>query len=97
MSASDKAKLDTLLTGDKYLKLTGGTLTGQLNGTTAKFTTVTADLTGTADNAKALINTGGRIASANISHGDGKLYYYLATGSMTEGKPPRDSHIIHMA
>ena len=47
--------------------------------------------------ANALVYTGGRITSANISHGDGRLYYYMATSSMTTGKPPWDAHILHLS
>ena len=37
-----------------------------------------------------------RQTSANVDFGDGKLRYFLATSSMTTGKPPVDSQIIHM-
>ena len=37
-----------------------------------------------------------RPASANIDNGDGGLRYFLATSSMTTGKPPGDAHIIHL-
>ena len=38
-----------------------------------------------------------RPASANNQYGDGKLRHYMATSSMTTGKPPVDAHIIHSA
>lgn len=38
-----------------------------------------------------------RPASANNQYGDGKLRHYMATSSMTTGKPPIDAHIIHSA
>ncbi len=40
---------------------------------------------------------GGRRPSANISWADGGLHYYLATSSMTEGKPSTDGHILHFS
>ena len=39
-----------------------------------------------------------RRTSANINWADGGLHYYLATSSMTEGKPTMgDGHILHMS
>ena len=38
-----------------------------------------------------------RPTSANISLGNGGLQYFHATSDMTEGKPPADSCILHMA
>ena len=37
-----------------------------------------------------------RPSSANTRYGDGLLRYYLATSSMTTGKPPSDAMILHM-
>ena len=36
-----------------------------------------------------------RPSSANTRYGDGLLRYYLATSSMTTGKPPSDAAILH--
>lgn len=38
-----------------------------------------------------------RPASANVTYGDGGLRHYLASASMTTGKPPSDANIIHLA
>lgn len=38
-----------------------------------------------------------RPTSANTRYGDGLLRYYLATSSMTTGKPPSDAQILHLA
>jgi len=38
-----------------------------------------------------------RPTTANVTFADNKIRYYLATSSMTEGKPVGDGHIIHMA
>ena len=58
---------------------------------------IDGNITGTAETAKKLHTYYDRPASANKQFGDGNIYYYLATTSMTEGKPPKDSHIIHLA
>lgn len=46
------------------------------------------------------LGTGNTIANrkttANINIVDGALHYYLATNSMSTGKPPQDSMILHM-
>lgn len=42
------------------------------------------------------LNPNGRPASANNNYHDGKLRYYLATSSMTTGKPPKDAQVIHL-
>ena len=45
---------------------------------------------------KLLNNFSSRQASANLTYGDGTLRYFMATSSMTTGKPPMgDSSIIH--
>ena len=43
-----------------------------------------------------LYSYGSRATTANRSNRNGGLEYILATPSMTTGKPPADSHIIHM-
>lgn len=58
---------------------------------------IDGDITGTAETANKLHVYANRPSSANKQFGDGNMYYYLATLSMTEGKPPADSHIIHLA
>lgn len=41
---------------------------------------------------------GGRQTSANLAtKGDGKIRYFLATSTMTEGKPKSDGYIVHFA
>lgn len=42
-------------------------------------------------------NPSARPTTANTNYHDGLLRYYLATGSMTTGKPPNDAQIIHLA
>ena len=37
-----------------------------------------------------------RPASANITTNDGKMTHFLATSSMTTGKPTQDGHIINL-
>ena len=58
---------------------------------------IDGNITGTAETAKKLHTYYDRPASANKQFGDGNIYYYLATSTMTEGKPPTDAHIIHLA
>lgn len=41
--------------------------------------------------------TSGRRTSGNVSWADGGLHYFLATRSMTTGKPAGDGHILHMS
>lgn len=50
------------------------------------------DVTGSADTLKSR----GRLASANNNYHDGKMRYYLASSSMTTGKPHEDAQIIHL-
>lgn len=38
-----------------------------------------------------------RPSTGNTKYGDGKLRYYLATSSMTTGKPPSDASMLHLA
>lgn len=38
-----------------------------------------------------------RRASGNITYADGALHYFLATATMTTGKPAGDGHILHMS
>ena len=53
---------------------------------------------GAATTANALNNYyGSRQASANTTFGDGKLRIYMATSSMTTGKPPSDASMLHLA
>ena len=38
-----------------------------------------------------------RRSSGNITYADGGLHYFLATATMTTGKPAGDGHILHMS
>lgn len=51
-------------------------------------------ITGNAATANAINNDGGRRASSEYMHADGKIRFYLATSSMTTGKPPCDGFIM---
>ena len=42
------------------------------------------------------LNPSTRPTTANNNYHDGKMRYYLATSSMTTGKPPADAQIIHL-
>lgn len=42
-------------------------------------------------------NLSGRPTTANLTFTDKSLRYFLATSSMTEGKPPTDSCVLHLA
>lgn len=94
-----------------YVKI-GSDVTGNAATATALKTSRTISLTGDttgsasfngsanasiATTTSSLKNTGDRPTSANILHGDGKIYYYIASSSMTEGKPPHDAQIIHLS
>lgn len=75
---------------DKYLSAKGTweSITGKISGTK-----VTA-----ADTADSIKTYTTRPASANKLFGDGKLRYFLATSSMTEGKPPAgDAGVLDLA
>ena len=48
----------------------------------------------TASYANVINNDGGRIASSEYMHADGKMRFYLATSSMTTGKPPTGDGFI---
>lgn len=75
---------------DKYLSAKGTweSITGKISGTKV----TAAD---TADSIKAYTT---RPASANNVFGDGKLRYFLATSSMTEGKPTAgDAAVLDLA
>lgn len=72
-----------------YLPLTGGTVSGNL--------TVTGTLNAKINHLMGY-SQGSRLASANRptgTNGAGALYSFVATSSMTEGKPPADGHILH--
>lgn len=82
--ASPYIKADT-----GYLPLSGGTISGNL--------AVTGKLTASLDHLIGY-SQGTRLTSANrptSTNGVGALYSFVATSSMTEGKPPIDSHILH--
>ena len=66
--------------------------------------TVFGDITGSAialsginSGGTAQIGTTSRPTTADTNYHDNKLRYYLATSSMTTGKPANDAHILHMA
>lgn len=77
--------------------------------TSAQSVTLTGDTTGTASSqagwslvttTKKITNSG-RLASANVDNSNAtylnKITYFLATSSMTEGKPPTDAGILNFA
>ena len=70
------------------------------NGTSFSVGGGTGSLNGIATSANALNNlytVSTRPTSANTCYADGKLRVYLATSTMTTGKPPSDAQILHLA
>ena len=79
---------DVTLTGD-----TTGTASSQAGWSIA---TRTTKLSGINASGTAQSGTTSRPTTANTQYADTGLRYYLATASMTTGKPGADAHIIHM-
>lgn len=67
----------------------GISVTGSSGSCTGNAATAT-----TASYANVINNDGGRRASSEYMHADGKIRFYLATSSMTTGKPPCDGFIM---
>lgn len=95
-NSSFKVNGDLAVTGT--VTSTGG-FTGNLSGNAT--TSTSSDSSTYSNKAKELDNyytPDTRPTSANVTaDGSGTLRKFLATSSMTEGKPPHDAHIIHMS
>ena len=90
--ATSAALLDVQDNMVDLLGTSGDYVTWRQNGTTNNITVPFATDSKTLRN---FFNS--RPESANNQYGDGKLRHYMATSSMTTGKPPADAHIIHSA
>ena len=104
MSASDKSKLNGIAVGAQVNTVTS------VAGKTGAVTLTKSDVgLGNVDNTKDVdknvasaqalnLMYGGRQTSANLAtKGDGKIRCFLATSTMTEGKPMSDGYIVHFA
>lgn len=99
MSSTDKSKLDGVQAGAQKNAVTSvAGKTGAVALTKGDVGLGSVD--NTADANKNVASAGtiryeGRPASANMSKSDAKLHYFLATSSMTSGRPASDAYILH--
>lgn len=86
---------------NKFASAQSITLTGDTTGTASSqagwsIATKTIKLSGINADGVAQSGTTSRPTTANTNYGDNGLRYYLATNSMTIGKPAENAHILHM-
>lgn len=87
------AVVTNLQNGKSY----GKTFTFGADGTFNSPGTLKVNGTDVTDLVTRLKSPYGRTSSANLVFGDTKLRFFIATSSMTTGKPPENAHIIHLS
>ncbi|MBO6254250.1 MAG: hypothetical protein J6O49_11440 [Bacteroidaceae bacterium] len=89
-------------TATKFASAQSVTLTGDTTGTASSqagwsIETKTVGLSGLNSSWQPQSGTSSRPTTANVNFHDNKVRYFLATSSMTEGKPVADAKILHLA
>lgn len=99
ISTTGNATTATKFNSNRSIALTGDTKgSASADGSSGwSIATNTTTLSGINSSGTAQSGTTNRPTTANTNYHDNKLRYYLASASMTTGKPSGDGHILHMA